>query len=135
MQLILIRGLPGSGKSTLADILMQNEVRKSNTCRWYEADMYFTDSDGNYNFQPRRIREAHAWCQQSVDTAMEMRVSTVIVSNTFIKQWEMKPYRQMAEEYGYKVVELIAHSDFESVNGVPDEVIDRMRRNFELDPE
>ena len=44
-KLIIIRGLPGSGKSTFA---------KSLNCTHFETDMYFTDSEGNYNFMPQK---------------------------------------------------------------------------------
>ena len=43
LKLTIIRGLPGSGKSTLAKTLDVNH---------YEADMYFVDAKGEYDFRP-----------------------------------------------------------------------------------
>ena len=73
-ELILLRGLPGSGKSTLATAI--GGVH-------FEADMYFVDDNGNYNFEPARIKDAHAWCQNKVKLSMESGVDKIVVSNTF----------------------------------------------------
>ena len=42
----LIRGLPGSGKTTLAFLLGDN----MNSSEIIAADDFFTDIEGNYNF-------------------------------------------------------------------------------------
>ena len=55
--LILLRGLPGSGKSTLAKQLVNKDYAHK------EADMFFVDSEGNYKFEPSKIKDAHAWCK------------------------------------------------------------------------
>jgi hypothetical protein len=31
----------------------------------------------------------------------------IVVSNTFTQEWEMKPYFDMAEKYGYKVFSIM----------------------------
>jgi hypothetical protein len=33
----------------------------------------------------------------------QVNVDKIIVSNTFTQEWEMKPYYEMADEYGYMV--------------------------------
>ena len=45
-ELYILRGLPGSGKSTLAESLGGYHI---------EADMYFTNDDGEYNFDPSSL--------------------------------------------------------------------------------
>jgi predicted kinase len=55
-ELFLLRGLPGSGKSTLAKSLGGMQI---------EADKYFMDGD-EYKFDPSKLKEAHAWCQNAV---------------------------------------------------------------------
>ena len=50
-ELILLRGVPGCGKSTLAKLL----VGDKDYCH-KEADMYFIDGKGNYNFDPSKIK-------------------------------------------------------------------------------
>ena len=52
--LTLVRGLPGSGKSTFANWIW-NEYA---VC---EADKFFYDKEGNYNFDAIKLREAHEW--------------------------------------------------------------------------
>jgi adenylate kinase family enzyme len=49
--LFLVRGLPGSGKSTFATHIW-NEYA---VC---EADKFFYDKEGNYNFDPSKIKDA-----------------------------------------------------------------------------
>jgi adenylate kinase family enzyme len=49
----IVRGCPGSGKSTFAKTLGGIHI---------EADQYFVDADGNYNFDGSKIKNAHAWC-------------------------------------------------------------------------
>ena len=53
MKLILIRGLPGSGKSTLARLL-KNDFGAVH----YEADQYFVNESGEYNWSATKIRDA-----------------------------------------------------------------------------
>ena len=58
----------------------------------------------------------------------------IVVSNTFTQEWEMKPYYDMAETYGYKVFSIIIENRHGGVNehSVPDEVLTKMRERFEI---
>lgn len=122
MLLILIRGLPGSGKSTLAKTFKDFDH--------YEADDYFTDKEGNYNFNPAHLRKAHAHCLERTIRSM-MRGSNVVVSNTFSQWWEMKPYIMAAANYSYDIRILTATGEYQNVHGVPEEVIQRMKQRWE----
>ena len=128
-QLFLLRGLPGSGKSTLAKTL----VGYKDYCH-KEADMYFVDRDGNYKFKPSKIKEAHEWCREDIEFAMKYDHSPVVVSNTFTQEWEMKPYYEMAEKYGYTVFSLVVENRHNGINthGVPDETLEKMENRFEI---
>ena len=127
-ELFLLRGLPGSGKSTLAKKLVYGMDY------WHkEADMFFVDRDGNYNFKPTLLKEAHAWCQEEVEFLMKYE-HNVIVSNTFTQEWEMQPYYDLAKKYGYKVNSIIVENRHGGVNshGVPEEKLEIMKQRFEV---
>jgi hypothetical protein len=55
----------------------------------------------------------------------------VIVHNTFTQLREMKPYMDLADEFGYSVSEIVCRGNFGSVHGVPEEAIERMRNRWE----
>ena len=123
-ELYILRGLPGSGKSTLAKSLGGKHV---------EADMYHLDENGNYNWKPEKVKEAHAWCQNQVINWMVEEEQRIVVSNTFTQEWEMKPYLEWAEELGYKVFSLIVENRHGGVNehNVPEEILVKMKDRFE----
>jgi predicted kinase len=131
--LFLVRGLPGSGKSTFASHIW-NEYA---IC---EADKFFYDKEGNYNFDGSKIKQAHAWCKNEVEVRMkdhqinQQFYPEIVVSNTFTQEWEMKDYYELAEKYGYKVVSLIVENrhDGKNVHGVPEDKLEIMRNRFEI---
>jgi predicted kinase len=132
--LYLIRGIPGSGKSTLARQLAYYV---------FEADDYFKDDlrikDGKYVFVPADIGKAHAECQRKVEEMMDIdgvgegqdAVLSIAVSNTFTRLWEMQPYKDLAEKYGYTVFTILCQNDFGNVHGVPAGVVQRMKERME----
>ena len=126
--LYLVRGIPGSGKSTFAKTL----VGEKDYCH-KEADMFFVDRDGNYNFEPSKIKDAHQWCQEEIEFVMKYNHSPVVVSNTFTQEWELQPYYELAIKYGYYVTSIIVENRHEGTNehGVPDEVLTKMKNRFE----
>ena len=124
-ELILLRGLPGSGKSTLA---------KSLGGKHFEADMFFMYDNGNYNFDASKLKMAHEWCQTMVWGNMRDSNPTIVVSNTFTQEWEMKPYYEMAERFGYRVYSLIVENRHGGVNehNVPEETLAKMENRFQV---
>ena len=127
--LYIVRGVPGSGKSTFA---------KSLGGTHFEADMFFM-KDGEYKLDMSKIKEAHNWCQDSVNTAMIMNNTaglneTIVVSNTFTQEWEMKPYFEMAELHEYRVFSIILENRHGGVNehNVPEDKIEQMKNRFEV---
>ena len=131
--LFLVRGLPGSGKSTFATHIW-NEYA---IC---EADKFFYDKEGNYNFDASKIKDAHAWCKNEVEVRMkdhqinQQFYPEIVVSNTFTQEWEMEDYYKLAEKYGYKVISLIIENRHggKNVHGVPDDKLEIMKNRFEI---
>jgi len=131
--LFLVRGLPGSGKTSFASAIWNDYA----VC---EADKFFYDKEGNYNFDPSKLKEAHAWCKNEVETRMidhqnnEQYYPEIAVSNTFTQEWEMEDYFKLAVKYGYKVVSLIIENRHggQNVHGVPEDKLQIMKNRFEI---
>jgi predicted kinase len=127
--LILLRGLPGAGKSTLAKVLSNSHTSH------FEADMYFIDEHGNYNFDSSKLRDAHEWCKRQVESAMGPHgFDRIFVANTFTQEWEFKEYYELAAKYGYRVHSLIIENRHgnKSVHNVPDASMGNMLNRFNV---
>jgi len=129
--LILLRGLPGSGKSTLGEIIMSSP---GNHQLPLSADDFFTDSEGNYNFDPTKLKEAHNQCKQRCALLMQNNSARIVVSNTFTQEWEMEEYIEMAKRYGYRVHTVIVENRHGGTNihGVPDDKLQVMKERFSI---
>lgn len=127
--LYLVRGLPGSGKSTFAQTLSEHT-----SGHWWEADDFFYDDNFEYQFDASKLHEAHLWCYSRAAMSMEYSHPVVIVSNTFTTEKELKPYLQLAAEYGYNVTTMIIENRHgnSSVHGVPEETMQKMRNRFSV---
>lgn len=121
LTLTLIRGLPGSGKSTLAKTIPAVHL---------EADMYFVNEQGEYQYRTEEIGDAHQWCQQQTDFWLQQGKS-VVVSNTFVKQWEMSVYKKLARKHKAKLNIIVCRELYGNIHGVDDEVIERMRKDWQ----
>ncbi|NIY87408.1 ATP-binding protein [Vibrio campbellii] len=124
-KLILIRGLPGSGKTTLAKKLSQQLKAKH-----FEADMYFENESGEYVFDGTKLTDAHEWCFQQTRKWLS-KGNTVIVSNTFVRHWEMKRYLQYCEKKDIEVEIKVCREEFQSIHDVPLATIENMRRQWQ----
>jgi len=123
--LTICRGIPGSGKSTFAKTLGGQH---------YEADMFFINENGEYNFDVTKIKDAHKWCQSFVETNMVLEYPKIVVSNTFTQEWEMEPYFKLAKEYGYTVFTIVVENRHGGVNqhGVPEDKLQMMKDRFQI---
>lgn len=129
-RLYLIGGPPGIGKSTVAWLIAE---KFGGVLR--EADQYFVNDNDQYVWDPTKIRDAHAWCQQEVQEWMQVECETIVVANTFSQRWERQPYIDMAQKHKYEVVWMDMHALGEltpaklaeyNVHNVPYGVIERM---------
>lgn len=144
-RLILIRGVSGSGKSTLADELESlyisyfNDIESDNTVAHVETDMFwYLDDEDVYAFDASKLGEAHQWCKDTVLGFMENGIDYIIVSNTFTTEEELKPYLDLAKEYGYVVTSLVVENRHGStdVHAVPENIkqkqATRLKNNLKL---
>ena len=126
-KVILIRGLPGSGKSTIATALTMHS-----NYNHIEADNYFYIASGGerYEFNEAKLSDAHKWCFTEFKYILDTEAD-VIVSNTFSRIWELKPYLNECKLRGIypQIIECIG--DFGSIHNVPEEVITRMANRWE----
>lgn len=131
--LILLRGIPGSGKTTLGEVILYSPG-SNNTNNVLSADDFFVDENGNYNFDPSKLKEAHNQCQLKCAERMKIQLSKIVVANTFTQDWEMRPYFEMAERYKYRVHTIIVENrhDGKNIHGVPDDKLQVMKDRFEI---
>jgi predicted kinase len=127
--LYLIRGLPGSGKSSLMETFLTNEV----VDEFYEADQFIDDINGELLYTSASITEAHRLCYQKTLDSL-LRYENVGVSNTFVEDWELEPYLNLAKSINIKVVSIVVENRHEGVNThqVPETTLNEMKTKFTL---
>ena len=130
--MFLMRGISGSGKSTRA-----KELGKGGAV--FSTDDFFM-VNGEYKYDPKQIGRAHDWNIGRVGYAAEKGISPIVVDNTNVEAWHMRPYADLAQQHGYKV-EIIepqtpwsfdaAELAKRNTHGVPLEVIQKMIDQWE----
>jgi len=102
-QVIILSGVSGSGKSTYAKTLMHDAKNKGDAITAIvSTDDYFTDVNGVYNFDARKLSEAHSQCFRHFILSLQANCNLVIVDNTNTTQVEIAPYMLGASAFGYK---------------------------------
>ena len=131
----IFRGIPGSGKSWQ----VTNWTRKSQVVVC-SADNFFTDVFGKYNYDPKRIGLAHAWCFRNFLNALNAPIPSenIAVDNTNIAAWEIAPYVAVANTYEIECEIVTVLCPFEiavacNVHKVPSEIIWDMHRRLQTE--
>ncbi|MDA3780213.1 MAG: hypothetical protein PF487_08380 [Bacteroidales bacterium] len=90
--------------------------------------------DGKYNWTPKKLNVAHEWTQRKCRRFMKANVERIVVANTSTREREMKPYMDLAEQFGYRVFSVIVETrhDNKSVHNVPEESLEKMRNRFSI---
>lgn len=139
-KVIIMSALPGMGKDFYIKQKEEGNTKFSDeeegSYTVVSADHFFVDDEGNYNFDPALLPEAHESCVRAFVNAVLMNsVQRVYVSNTNTQQWERWPYHQLAKAYGCDVEYVVIEGDISlterNTHGVPPEVINRMAGRIE----
>ena len=59
--------------------------------------------NGNYNFDVKKLGEAHKWNQERAFVAMDAGKTPIVIDNTNLQAWEPKAYVLKAVDSGYTV--------------------------------
>ena len=132
-KLIVLRGMPTLSKLHKAKRMFTGRIGVV-----YGADMYFENEDGSFRFDVKRVAASHEWCYRNVKLALQSGREVVVVNNTFIKQWEIEKYKNLARLMDVQL-EIITDqssrianpSDEENFRCIPKDTWSRMLNGFE----
>jgi putative ribosome biogenesis GTPase RsgA len=122
---IIIRGVSGAGKSTFANLVSEPKV----VCC---ADDYFTDVDGNYNFDVSKLGVAHNKCLNKFMHALsDPSVENIVIANTNTKASDWEDYEVPARAWGASVFFIVLENRHgnKDVHNVPEETLMRQEQN------
>ena len=121
--LIILRGLPGSGKSSLAEALGIKAV----CC----ADDYFMHN-GKYVWNVGKLYAAHCWCERKCRRFMKKQIDIIVIANTFTSARELRPYEDLARQFGYKYFSLIVENRHggQNTHGVSEETLEKFKNRL-----
>lgn len=94
-KVVILCGCSGAGKSTY----IHNNLMGYETC---SVDHYFTNSDGQYNFDVNKLGDAHAFCLKNYVKYLMFNEEgdvKVVVDNTNTTVAEVAPYATLALAY------------------------------------
>lgn len=117
--------MSGSGKTSFANLLGTKAI----CC----ADDYVT-RNGVYKWSPETIGKSHEWCQRKCRRFMKKQVERIVVANTSTTERELKPYQDLARQFGYRIFSIIVENRHGGVNthGVPETTLDKMCERFNI---
>lgn len=122
----LVYGVPGSGKSTYVEKELKTKYKD---LQHFEADMFFYNKNGVYQFNPKKLGLAHKWCQTKFIEAMKNGFP-VCVSNTSLTPKEREVYFTQATAHDYEIHVHYCTGGFQNVHGVPEEKVEKMKNKL-----
>jgi predicted kinase len=144
--LYIVRGPSGAGKSHYVKNRLLFNGKQAVVC---SADDFFMRPGtvemgglGVYDFDVRKLPEAHADCMGKVIQAMTLERECIVVDNTHTRRWEYDNYVLLGQLAGYKVeiIEIVPQTVDEmrlcasrNSHGVPDSTVASMVVRFEPD--
>ena len=131
--LYAFRGLPSSGKSTFANTFASAiSAEHGIEIKAHAADDYFYEKgNGSYAFDVAELGAAHAQCFRRVLSDLETK-GIAIVANTNVKQTEINKYKKLADSLEALFTSIVVEKRHDNKNShnVPQEILDRMEREF-----
>jgi uridine kinase len=130
----ILRGCSGAGKDFVTTKLTRN-------IGWVavSADDFFTDKEGNYNWDVNKLGLAHTTCMHNFKEALkESTVTDIIVNNTNTKVKDFGYYETEAKNFDADVIFLVVENRHggSNVHSVPLETLERqekaIRENLKL---
>lgn len=94
--LYIMHGLPGSGKSTKCQELQ----KKLMFWLCLSTDNYWIRPDGYYDFNPKRIKEAHEWTFKHYMQEVQEDLTDTIIDNTNLSLADCRKYLDNWPAYG-----------------------------------
>ena len=128
--LTIVRGVPGAGKSEFANFLALGKDKVV----VLSSDNYFIDpKTKEYKFDAKKLAANHERCFQEAFSYLEAGYS-VIVANTFTKETEVAPYKELAAQFKCRFNSIIVEHRHtgQNIHNVPEETIEAMRRRFSI---
>lgn len=116
MLMILMQGPPGRGKSTVA-----RTIARLTGARICSTDSFHCDYDGRWLWQPDNLGYFHAWNVWLAEHYLSQGQS-VLIDNCNITNAHARPYVALAFR---------CRGEYESIHGVPPEVVQAMRDKIE----
>jgi len=122
--LIMVRGLPGCGKSSFAELLSRAICTADD----------FHMRNGKYVWTYERAGAAHIWCQRKCQRFMKAQAERIVVANTSTTERELKPYYDLARQFGYVVYSVVVENRHNGVNvhEVPEATLTKMKERFNI---
>lgn len=137
MKVTILCGVSGSGKSTYIEKIQGDK-------KVFSADSYFMEDGKWYNFDPKNLSKAHAWClrEYTREVSQSDAPCNIVVDNTNTTVSEVAPYAALAQAYGHELeiviikppkrrdaLEKIAGRN---VHGVPKHVVEAQYRRLSV---